>query len=197
MACSARFFVLAAFALSGFLVGACSTHRSDAGSASEMNGTEGQFQPDLASPRFCNVTAYQSAGEPTKFAVGDYAISSVSVTTPSAIPLSKFVRTDETGQITEARFGVYFRRTATQSANLLTPYSPLPLLSRDATSLVFGTPPDTAGGDRSTFKVSAPGGLAVVVFDFDETVHGHPGRTMTIACRAADDVGDAGASGGS
>jgi hypothetical protein len=111
-------------------------------------------------------------------------VSSVSVTTPSSVPLSKFFRTDDTGHPTEARFAISFRHSAAQPASLLTPYAPLPLASGDSTSLTFATPADTPGDDRSTLRVSAPSASRVVL-EFDEIVHGHPGRTITIECATA------------
>jgi hypothetical protein len=163
---------------------ACSKH--DGEGSSEARSTESSLLSlDLAAPRLCTVTAYASATEPTKFAVGDFAVSSSSVATPSALPLSSIVRTDDAGQPTEARFAVSFRRPSTGHTSLFTPYSPLPLASRDVTSMTFATPADTPGDDRSMMKLTAPN-AATAVLELDETVHGHPGRTIAIECTIPD-----------
>lgn len=172
--------------LTALFVGACADRRGQASNASEVEANDSshpadQLALDLTSPRLCTVTAYESATEPTKFPVGAYAVSSVSTTTPSPMPLSKFLRSDDSGRPTDAHFAIYFRRSATQSANLLTPYTPLPLASDDGTSMIFATPPDTPGDDRSKLTVTAPSGSSVAL-QFDEIVHGHPGRTMTVEC---------------
>jgi hypothetical protein len=172
------------------VVGAC-TGDHEAGkvdSAQAANSSAG-LEIDLAVPRFCTITAYESPTEGTKFAVGDFAVGSAAITTPTAMPLSKVVRTDEAGQLTEARFGIYFRHLNGRPPSLLTPYTPLPLRARDATSMTFETPPDIPGGgsELSTLRITAPD-AGTVVLEFTETVHGQHSRSMTIACG----VGDAG-----
>jgi hypothetical protein len=148
--------------------------------ASSSDAAASMFDFDVQ--RRCTITAYESAVEPTKFAVGDYLVNSASSTTPGTIALSKIARRDEAGHVTEARFALNMRRDATHPTHMLTPYSPLHLTAEDARTLSFHSPiefPD----DTSTLKLSIPEDHPEsVIFEFYETVHGNFGRSLTMDC---------------
>lgn len=150
--------------------------------AAAVSETSETFQTDYSVARFCSVTAYSSAVEATKFAVGDFVVAGASGTTAAAFPLSKIVMRDDEGKPTEVRFFLYLRHDATSHSQLLTPYSPMPFAEQTATSLTFRTPADVSTTDVSTMKISLPKDDDVLTIEFSETVHGKPGRDITLAC---------------